>query len=58
MGTGMRDITDIGFMNGTREDETEFDTHNETELALLWWEFCKENKLITYVEKGHTATIF
>lgn len=27
-------------------DETEFDTHDEEELAELWWEFCKENNLI------------
>jgi len=27
-------------------DETEFDTHDEKELAELWWEFCKENNLI------------
>ncbi len=46
-------ITDIGFINGTKEDETEFDTHNEKELALLWWEFCKENKLIAYVNKRY-----
>jgi len=28
-------------------DETEFDTWSEEELAQLWWEFCKENELIS-----------
>ena len=27
-------------------DETEFDTWDEDELAQLWWEFCKENNVI------------
>lgn len=33
--------------------ETQFDEWNEKELALLWWEFCKENEFIR-VEKGYT----
>ena len=44
-------ITNIGFINEDgKEDETQFDTHDEEELARLWWIFCKENKLIN-VEK-------
>jgi len=41
-------VTVITF-NGT--DETEFDTWGEHKLAELWWEFCKENKLITIDKK-------
>lgn len=26
--------------------QTQFDTHDEKELAELWWEFCKENDII------------
>lgn len=43
----MTKVTDIIF---SEEDETEFDTWDEEELAQLWWEFCKENGLI-YVTK-------
>ena len=39
--------TNIGFMN----DETQFDTTDEKELAQLWWQFCKENKIVTYTEE-------
>jgi len=43
-------ITKITFFNTERandlfNDSVEFDTHSETELAELWWEFCKENDL-------------
>ena len=31
-------------------NETQFDTHNEHELAELWWEFCLENDLISLVQ--------
>ena len=48
-------VTDIGFYNGLAylhfNDETEFDTWNEKELAELWWNFCKENNLITIIKK-------
>lgn len=41
-------VTNIGFFNPdtNREDETQFDTQDEKELALLWWEFCKDEGLI------------
>ena len=44
-------VTRIQFTNPERlgvlhNDETEFDTTDEHELAELWWEFCKENGLI------------
>ena len=35
------------------DDETEFDSHDEDELAKCWFEFCKENGIITYVEKEY-----
>lgn len=46
-------VTNIGFLaaNG-REDETQFDTQDERQLAELWWMFCLENKLITFLEQG------
>ena len=45
-------VTNIQFTNADgMDDETQFDTQDEKELAELWWEFCKENKLIA-VEKG------
>ena len=50
-GEKMIQITNIQFINEDgKEDETQFDTHDEEELARLWWIFCKENKLIN-VEK-------
>ncbi|MBQ7621825.1 MAG: hypothetical protein IJV02_05370 [Candidatus Methanomethylophilaceae archaeon] len=44
-------VTRIAFMNAEKanvlfNDETVFDTTSESELAELWWEFCKENDLI------------
>lgn len=44
-------FTRIRFMNAEKadmllNDETEFDTTDERELAELWWEFCQENGLI------------
>ena len=44
--------TRIGFRNGIRDDETEFDTRDNRELFELWWTFCLENRLIHYVEHG------
>lgn len=38
--------TNIRFVFEGREDETQFDTQNEMELAQLWWMFCKENGMI------------
>lgn len=45
--------TNIGFMNPDtqKEDETQFDTTDEKELAQLWWDFCKDEQIITYVEE-------
>ncbi len=51
--------TNIGFLNPTwkdeviREDETQFDVRPDetSELAMLWWEFCKDEGIITYVEE-------
>ena len=56
---GVIEATNVGFFNpdladvfgNEINDETQFDTHDEDELAELWWEFCKENNLIT-VTKG------
>lgn len=45
------DVTRIGFYNNGREDETEFDTIDEQEIAELWYEFCKEEGIIAYVEQ-------
>lgn len=44
-------VSRVQFTNPERlkvlhNDETEFDTTDERELAELWWEFCKENGLI------------
>jgi len=44
-------VSRVQFMNAEKadmllNDETEFDTTDERELADLWWEFCKENGLI------------
>ena len=48
-------VTDISFYNDIDNlhfnDETEFDTWDEKELAELWWDFCKENNLITIIKK-------
>jgi len=54
---GIIDATNVGFFNpdrasnGIHNDEVQFDTHDEDELAELWWNFCRENNLIT-VTKG------
>ena len=38
-------VTNIYFTNDKGyEDETQFDTQDESELAELWWSFCKESK--------------
>ena len=55
--------TNIGFLNPThtdeiiREDEVQYDVRSDeiTELALCWWEFCKEEGIITYVEEVEVA---
>ena len=55
----MIEATNVGFFNpdladvfgNEVNDVTQFDTHDEDELAELWWEFCKENNLIT-IDKG------
>ena len=49
-------VTKISFFNTERatdmfNDATEFDTWYEPDLAELWWEFCKENKLIEIEKK-------
>lgn len=33
------------------DDEVQFDTHDENDLAELWWQFCKTEGLIK-VNKG------
>lgn len=47
--------TNIGFINGTNElymdDEVQFDVTDRTELALCWFEFCKDEGIITYVNE-------
>lgn len=46
------EVTNIQFVDHEgRDDETQFDTQDEKELAELWWDFCKENDLVT-VTKG------
>jgi hypothetical protein len=43
-------VTDIGFFNRDgEEDETEFDTWDQSELADCWFDFCFENGIIAYV---------
>ena len=43
--------TNIQFVNTEgHADETQFDTHDEHDLAELWWQFCKENDLITLIK--------
>lgn len=46
------DSTNIYYesIDGDREC-VQFDSHDEHELAELWWEFCKENNFIS-LEKG------
>ena len=45
-------VTNISFVNAYgRDEETQFDTQDEKELAQLWWEFCREEGLIE-IEKG------
>ena len=40
-------VTTIVFVNENGDvDATQFDTQNETELAEIWWDFCKENNII------------
>lgn len=41
--------TEIYFMNleTLEEDSTNFDTTDKHELAMLWWDFCQENGIIT-----------
>ena len=43
--------TNIGFMNDSYEDETQFDTTDKKELAELWFQFCKDEGNITHVEE-------
>lgn len=45
--------TNIGFKNDDLpfDDVVQFDTTNRTELAELWFDFCKEEGIITYVEE-------
>lgn len=47
-------VTRIRF-NGN--DETEFDTVDKNELAILWYDFCKENKYIITADEGHFRTV-
>lgn len=44
-------VTNIEFIDfdGTTS-ETQFDTTDERELALLWWKFCREEGLIDLEE--------
>ena len=43
--------TNIQFVNPEGNvDETQFDTHDEHDLAELWWQFCKENNFITVIK--------
>lgn len=49
--TNIIDVTNIYYTEDGSESSTQFDTQDEGELATLWWEFCKENDLIS-IEKG------
>jgi len=46
-------VTNIGFINPETltEDETQFDTVSKHSLQECWWDFCKENGIITYIEE-------
>ena len=47
-------VTNIYFNNPDTmdgEDVTQFDTQDEKDLAALWWEFCKDEGLIS-ISKG------
>lgn len=47
-----RPFTRIKFYDNTgHEDETEFDTVDDDELAELWYEFCQENDIIACIDK-------
>ena len=52
--------TNIGFVNpnntqfyDTMNDEVQFDVRSDElhELALLWFDFCKDEGIITYVDE-------
>ncbi len=48
--------TNIYFINplspANGEDSTQFDTQDDKELAELWFQFCKDEGIITEVYKG------
>lgn len=53
----MKRTMNVGFVNPetSKEDETQFDISCEAELKELWWDFCKENGIITYAaEEGES----
>lgn len=44
--------TNIGYTDNLGlETERQFDTVDKTELALLWFDFCKDNGIIEYVDE-------
>lgn len=53
---GYYDYSDRGLAKDRAiNDEVQFDSTDRTELALCWFEFCRENKIITYVEEVEVA---
>lgn len=52
MNSGKIKTVNIGFINTDgRDDETQFDVTNMDELKELWFDFCVDEKIITYVEE-------
>lgn len=42
-------VTNLGFINRDgNPDETQFDTWDETEIALCWYDFCCENGILVW----------
>lgn len=44
--------TNVGFLSGEHVFVTQFETTDEQELKNLWWDFCKDEGIIAYVEEA------
>ena len=44
--------TEVGFQSGTRQFKEQFDTTDKAKLKELWWDFCLDEGIITYVEEA------
>lgn len=50
--------TNIYYMNPEGElGCVQFDSHDEKELAELWWEYCKDEGIIQSLTKGITEWV-